>query len=313
MAKELSVSRSAVWKAVESLRGEGYHISALTNNGYRLESSGDVLSESGISRLVKDSSVFFIEVQKTVTSTNTVLREQAAIGAPEGLVLAAEEQTAGKGRQGRSFYSPAGHGVYFSLLLRPGSKTGDAALITSAAAVAAARAIEAVLGVRVGIKWVNDLYVEDKKVCGILTEATFGMECWVVETAVVGFGINITKPENGYPEALESIAAALTDRSAGENSERCRLIAATLDNFWEFYQNLPARTFLNEYRSRSIILGKDIYVLSDGAQRSAYACAIDNECRLVVQYENGETATLGSGEVSVKPASAKPARKKKPQ
>jgi len=167
--------------------------------------------------------------------------------------------------------------------------------------------------VRVGIKWVNDLYVEDKKVCGILTEATFGMECWVVETAVVGFGINITKPENGYPESLESIAAALTDRSAGENSERCRLIAATLDNFWEFYQNLPARTFLNEYRSRSIILGKDIYVLSDGAQRSAYACAIDNECRLVVQYENGETATLGSGEVSVKPASARSARKKKPQ
>jgi BirA family biotin operon repressor/biotin-[acetyl-CoA-carboxylase] ligase len=300
IAKELSVSRNAVWKAVTSLRAEGYGILAATNKGYRLENDGDVLSEAGIAGYIKNTGAFRINVLKSVTSTNTVLREQAAKGEPEGYVLAAEEQTAGKGRMGRGFHSPARHGVYFSLLLRPGSKADDAALITSAAAVAAARAVEEVIGVRVGIKWVNDLYHGGKKVCGILTEATFGMESGLVESAILGIGINVTKPEEGFPGELAEIAASLVDRAAGISSERCRLIAATLDNFWEYYADLSARSFLVEYRSRSIMLGRDIYVLSGDGRRPARALAIDENCGLVVQFENGEEATLGSGEVSIR-------------
>ena len=299
LAKELSVSRNAIWKIVGSLRAEGYSISAVTNNGYRLENSGDVLSKAGITGRIKTADVFRVEVRKTVTSTNTILREIAAKGEPEGFVLATEEQTAGKGRMGRSFHSPAGHGVYFSLLLRPGCKAGDATLITSAAAVAAARAIEDVTGVRVGIKWVNDLFLNGKKVCGILTEAAFGMESGLVESAVLGIGINITRPEKGFPGMLEDVAAALTDRSTGDSGERCRLIAAVLDRFWRYYQNLPAREFLDEYRARSIILGQDIYVLSGSGKKPARALEIDDECRLVVRYKNDEIATLDSGEVSI--------------
>jgi len=300
IAKELSVSRNSIWKAVKSLRAEGYEISALTNNGYRLESSGDVISIAGITRHFKSDGVFIVDVMKSVTSTNTVMRDLAVKGMPEGCVLAAEGQTAGKGRLGRGFHSPAGHGAYFSLLLRPGSRTKEAALITSAAAVASARAIEEVMGVESGIKWVNDLLVGGKKVCGILTEAVFDMESGMVESAVLGIGINTTRPKEGFPKSLEGIAAPLADRVEGKDGERCRLIATTLENFWGYYQNLENRGFLDEYRARSVILGKDIYVLSGSVKTPARAIAIDDECGLVVRYENGETATISSGEVSVR-------------
>lgn len=264
--------------------------------------SGDVLSAEVITGYLESAETFRVEVRKTVTSTNTVLREMAAKSCsgdvPEGLVLAAEEQSAGKGRLGRSFYSPGGHGVYFSLLLRPRLKACDAALITPAAAVAAALAIEAVTGARAGIKWVNDLFLNGKKVCGILTEATFSMGGGIVESAVLGVGINTTRPENGYPEGLDG-AAALADRIAGKNNERSRLIAATLNKFWRYYKDLPARGFLDEYRARSVVLGQDIYVLSDGGKKRARALAIDDDCRLVVRYDNGGAAVLDSGEVSI--------------
>jgi len=300
LSRELSISRSAVWKAVESLRADGHDISAVTNRGYRLESSGDTLSAAGIEAYLRTGGVFRIEVRKTVESTNTVLRG-AADNLPEGFVLVAEGQTAGKGRLGRGFHSPPGHGVYFSLLLRPGAKSADAALITSAAAVAVARAIEKVFGIRAGIKWVNDLFVRGKKVCGILTEAVFGMESGMVESAVLGIGINITSPGSGFPEGVRDVAAALTDRREGKDLERCRLIAAALDNFWEYYQNLAGREFLDEYRARSIVLGQDVIVLSGDSAKPARALAIDGNCGLTVGFENGETVTLNSGEVRIKP------------
>ena len=304
LAEKLQVSRNAIWKSVESLRLEGFDISAATNKGYRLNRIGDKLSEAGIGGQLKTAGVFSVEVRKSLTSTNTVLREMAAKGAPEGLVLVAEEQTAGRGRQGREFYSPAGHGVYFSVLLHPSSKTGDAALITSAAAVAAAKAIEEVTGVHAGIKWVNDLFVGGKKVCGILTEATFGMESGIIENIVLGIGINVTRPENGFPGTLEKVADALAENARPNDLKRCRIIAATLDNFHEYYQNLAERGFLEEYRARSIVLGRNIFVLSGDNKKPAHAIAIDDDCRLVVRYENGETATLNSGEVSVKTSPA---------
>ena len=318
LATALSVSRSAVWKAVEALRADGFCISAVTNRGYRLLDYGDVLSPAGVERYIRTGGVFTVEVRKTVTSTNTVLRELAAAGAPEGYVLAAEEQTAGKGRLGRSFYSPAGHGVYFSLLLRPGLasapqraglepaavrpalKQGEAAFITSAAAVAAARAIESVLGVQVGIKWVNDLLLADRKVCGILTEASVDIESGSLDHAVLGIGINITAPESGYPDVISDVAAPVLESAAGAESVRCRIIASTLDNFWAFYENLSRRDFLDEYRRRSVVVGREIFVLSGSDRIPARALAIDDDCRLVVRYQCGDTAALNAGEVSIR-------------
>jgi len=313
LARQLEVSRSAVWKTVESLRSEGYIITAVTNKGYRLESGGDILSEAGIMSFLKTRGVFNIDVRKSVTSTNIVLRELAAKGAPEWYVVAAGEQTAGKGRMGREFHSPAGNGAYFSLLLRPADRAqirrasfADATLITSAASVAVARAISEVTGIQAGIKWVNDIFVGDKKVCGILTEATVGIESGMIENAVLGIGINVTKPENGYPEPLRGIAGSLADSASGKDNERCRLIAATLDNFREIYLDLGGRGFLSEYRSRSTVIGKDIFVLSGAGRKPARAMEIDDDCRLIVRYESGEAAALGSGEISVRPVVEQP-------
>ena len=303
LAAELSVSRNAVWKAVESLRGSGYGISAVKSKGYRLDDSGDILSDDGISCRFRHSGVFRVDTRKSVTSTNTVLRDLASKGAPEGYVVAAEGQTEGKGRQGRSFQSPSGHGVYFSVLLRPSYSSADVALITPAAAVAAARAIRDVFGLQVGIKWVNDLMVSGRKVCGILTEASFDMESGMIDSAVLGIGINVTLPEHGFSEDLENIAASLTDRQAGKDDERCKLIAATLDYFWDFYEDLPSRSFLDEYRKPSVVTGRDIYVLSGGEKKPARALEINDDSGLVVRYENGETEVLRSGEVSVRVAS----------
>ena len=300
LAKSLAVSRNAVWKAMNSLRADGYSIPALTNRGYRLDCDGDILSAEGIGRYIKTDGVFHIETRKTVTSTNTVLRELAGKGAPEGYVLAANEQTGGRGRLGRNFYSPAGHGVYFSLLLRPGSKSTDASLITSAAAVAVARAVEEVTGVKLGIKWVNDLYTDGKKVCGILTEATYGIESGIVETAILGIGINVTRPDEGFPGTLKGSAGAIHRDTTVTANERCRLVAATLDNFRAFYKDIQDRAFLEEYRERSIILGKDIYVINEEREKPAAAIGIDDDCGLIVRYEDGKTATLRSGEVSIR-------------
>ena len=301
LAGELSVSRNAIWKAVEALRDEGYSISAITNRGYRLDGGGDILSADGIVAYLKTCDVFTIDVRKSVTSTNTVLRGLAGSLAGEGYVIAAGAQSAGKGRFGRAFHSPAGHGAYFSLLLRPGSRASEAALITSAAAVAAARAIEEVFGVSVGIKWVNDLLVDGKKVCGILTEAEFGMESGRIESAVLGIGINVSEPEDGFPEELENVATALCGKGRVINAgSRCRLIAAALDNFWGYYTNLSERAFLSEYRSRSILPGRDIIVVSGEGGRPARAIGVDDDCGLIVRYEDGSTATLSSGEVSIR-------------
>lgn len=300
LAQELGVSRNAVWKAVEALRSEGYSIAAVTNKGYRVEGSGDMLSADGIYAFLKTKGIFSVQVKKSVTSTNTLLRGLAAEGAPEGYVLAAEEQTAGKGRLGRAFHSPAGHGIYFSVLLRPGSKTDVAPLITSAAAVAAARAVEEVLGVSVGIKWVNDLFVGEKKVCGILTEAAFDMESGLIESAVLGIGINITRPDEGFPGELRDVATSLTDRDVGMDSQRVRLIAAVLDNFWLFYQDLGKREFLDEYRARSIVLGRSVNVISYEGSKVARVIEIDDDCGLVVELADGEQTTLSSGDVSIR-------------
>ena len=283
---------------------------AATKKGYLLSnagSGGGALSKAGIEAFIKTAGVFDVETRKIITSTNTVLRELATKGAKEGRVLAAEGQTSGKGRLGRQFHSPEGHGAYFSLLLRPGDmlqrtggKAGDESLMTTAAAVAAARAIEEVFDVRVGIKWVNDLFLGERKICGILTEAIMDMENGSVESAILGIGINITMPDEGYPAAIGSIAAPIAGRSHGIDDRRCRLIASTLDNFWVFYENLAKREFLDEYRSRSIVLGRDIYVVRGDEYKPARALGIDDECKLVVQYENGETAAIGTGEVSVR-------------
>ena len=171
IARILRVSRAAVWKAVKALRQEGYAIDAVTNKGYCLSPETDILSAQGVGKYLKgEYRELEVQVLPTVPSTNALVRERANQGCPEGLTVIANTQTAGRGRMGRSFFSPPETGLYLSLLLRPTRyEPRQAVRLTAVAAVAMCEAIEAVSGREAGIKWVNDVYVQGKKVCGILT------------------------------------------------------------------------------------------------------------------------------------------------
>ncbi len=301
LASQLHVSRNAVWKAVKALEADGHTIHAVTNKGYCLAEEDDILSPAAIKKHLSElAGVFDIDVYKSLDSTNTLLKKLAGQGAPEGKVIAAEEQTAGRGRFGRTFYSPAGTGVYFSLLLRPDTTAADATRITTAAAVAVARALEAVAGAAAGIKWVNDVYINGKKVCGILTEGAFDMESGGMEYAVLGIGINVAPPEAGFPGELQDIAAAVASTAAP--GLKSRLIADILKRFWHYYKNLSDKSYLADYKSMSIILGREIDVLTVDGTRRALALDIDDDCRLIVRYEDGATGALSSGEVRIRPA-----------
>lgn len=297
----LFVSRNAVWKAVKSLQEDGHLISAVTNKGYCLAPDNSILSAASISKhLIDLNDVFDIEVYKTLPSTNSALKEKAGKGAPEGTVIVAEAQSAGRGRFGRSFYSPSGTGIYFSLLLRPPVKASDATLITTAAAAAVALSIEAVTGAEAKIKWVNDVFVGGKKVCGILTEGAFDMESGGMEYVVLGIGINITTPEGGFPPDIAALASAVCDVDAALGI-RGLLISEILKRFWPYYQKLSTKAYLTVYKEKSLIIGGDIDVISGDKSSRARALDIDDDCRLVVVFEDGMVESLSTGEVSIRP------------
>lgn len=305
LAEQCFVSRNAVWKAVKALKDEGHEITAVTNRGYCLERGSDILSKASIEIFLGEmKGTFDIKVCKTITSTNTCLKEHAALGAPEGTVFVSEEQSGGRGRFGRNFFSPSGTGVYFSLLLRPCVKASDATLMTTAAAVAVASSIEALTGAPAKIKWVNDVFIDGKKVCGILTEGAFDIEGGGMEYAVLGIGINVQTPEAGFPADLSGTAAAVCGGGEVAHGLRSRLIAEILKRLWEYYVSLNDRAFLDEYKRRSFIIGHEIDVVTGDTSRTARALDIDDDCRLVVRFDDGAIEVLSSGEVSIRPKNA---------
>ena len=295
IAKQLGVSRSAVWKAVNQLKEEGHNIDAGTNKGYCLVPTSQALSVPGIEKYLKTPCTF--KIFKTAQSTNDVLKKMAETGAPEWTVVIAEEQTAGKGRMGRSFYSPNGTGIYMSILLRPKFPAQQALLITTAAAVAVAQALESNGSGDMKIKWVNDVFSHNKKVCGILTEGAFDFESGLLEYAVLGIGINVASPEGGFPDNISAVAGAAFTET---NIMRGRIIAQVIDNFSAFYGNLTDKPHLDGYRSRSLLTGQTVIVPGTESAAEAEVLEIDDDFRLVVRYEDGRVEALSSGEVSVK-------------
>lgn len=299
LARTLGVSRGAVWKAVGQLREAGYPIRAVPNRGYSLAADSAILSPQSIGQYCTVPGLE-IQVLPTVTSTNDVLRQQAEAGAPEGTVLAAAEQTAGKGRRGHSFYSPPGSGLYLSLLLRPGLEAKDALSLTTCAAASVALAIEDCAGIPAQIKWVNDVFCGGKKVCGILTEAALDLESGGLQYAVVGIGVNLLPPEGGFPPELAEIAGAVFDEQPRGLESRSRLAGCILNRFFGFYAEIARRPFFEAYRARSFLLGQEIEILERGLVRPAAALDLEPDFSLRVREADGTVRTLSSGEVRVK-------------
>ncbi len=299
IARRLGVSRNAVWKAIKALQADGYPIQAVPNRGYCLALSSDVLSESGIRQyLTGEAQSLDLRVFDSVDSTNVLLRSLANAGAAEGTVVIAAEQTGGRGRKGRSFYSPQGTGVYISLLLKPRIAPDDATLITTTAAVAVCEAIEALSGEPAAIKWVNDVFLRGKKVCGILTEGSFDMESGQFDYAVLGAGINVYEPAGGFPAEIREIAGSVLQSPAPDAKNR--IIAEYLNRFLPLYRKLGSPETNAEYKKRSFVLGRMVNVLAGERVTPARALDVDERCRLVVEYESGQREALSSGEISVK-------------
>ena len=301
IARLLSVSRTAVWKAVNALRDAGYEIDAVQNRGYCLDVHTDILSVQGIRQHLSSRwENPDLELLPCAASTNSLLREQAINGAPEGSILLANQQTKGRGRLGRGFYSPPDTGVYMSLLLRPeGLEPAQAVRITTMAAVAACRAIEEISGREARIKWVNDILINEKKVCGVLTEASFNLENGRLDYVILGIGFNVYPPAEGFPPELAGIADSIlrTQTDEGKN----RLAASFLNHFLEIYQADDPREYAAAYREKSMVIGRPIQVISPSGVRNAYALDVDKDCRLIVRYEDGTVDQLSSAEISIRP------------
>ena len=237
-----------------------------------------------------------VEYRQETGSTNAVVRRWGDEGRAEGQVLLADRQTAGRGRLGRQFHSPEGTGVYLSVLLRPVGGSEECSFLTVRAAVAACRAAEA-LGVSPGIKWVNDLVLEGRKVCGILVESALTPGSDRLDYAVCGVGFNVFPPENGFPPELEPIAGALLEDF--DPTARARLAAAFLNEFYALLTE-DRISVLEEYRRRSVLMGRSVISPAGAFSGTATVTGIDDEGGLVLRLADGTARTLRCGEVSVR-------------
>lgn len=239
------------------------------------------------------SKKYRIEQYGIVTSTNDIAREKALAGAPEGTVILAHGQTAGRGRRGRQFVSPAGCGLYMSILLRPGTEENPLS-ITVRAAVAVARTIEIHTGRSAQIKWVNDIFQNGKKVCGILTEGKIDPDTHQLAYAILGIGINLLEPPGGYPAQLQQIAGAVFGDK--ETFDRMQIAEDIVQNYFDTSMDI-----YGEYTQRSLLTGRDVTVWQGSIPLfPATVLGIAPDFRLRVRHEDGREELLQTGEISVK-------------
>lgn len=299
LADRLNVSRHAVWKAIDKLRSEGFDIEARTNRGYRLIGACDVLSAEAVAACLDKSAGFALEYSEEIDSTNNRARALAEAGCDEWTVVLAESQTAGRGRLGKQFYSPKGGGIYMSVVVRPNCEVQYANMLTLAAAAAVVEAVEAVCGITAQIKWVNDIFVGTKKVCGILTEASVGLEEQRLRYAVVGIGINVAPPPGGFPEALQDIATSIFDTPRVE-SVRAPLVAEILRRFRGYAEQLTDRLFMACYRAHLMVLGRRVYLVRGNDREEVLVVGLTDDGALIVENDESRRREINSGEVSVR-------------
>ena len=300
IAVQLGVSRTAVWKHIQELRQAGYDIVSHSRSGYSLRQAPDLLLpgeiRNGLETTLIGPDIRYFE---DVSSTNTVAKALAADGAVEGTIVVSEAQGAGRGRLSRGWFSPAGKGIWFSLILRPDFLPQDAPKCTLLAAVAVVRAIRQ-FSLSVGIKWPNDILFEGRKLVGILTEMSAEMER--VNYIVIGTGINVNMDTADFPPEVVEIATSLSIMK-GEHLPRVKLLQAVLTAMEELYLDVLQNGFvsvLDEWRQYSVTLGQEVRVLGIHESFVGKAVDIDEDGALLVDTEHGRRRVL-AGDVSIRP------------
>ncbi|MGN8898161.1 biotin--[acetyl-CoA-carboxylase] ligase [Flavonifractor sp. HCP28S3_F3] len=300
MSRALGVSRAAVWKAMEALRQEGYLISSAPRKGYWLEESPDLLSAGELARPGRRVGGEIICLD-TVDSTNNEIKRRAVGEVPDGLTVVAGEQTGGRGRRGRSFVSPPGKGLYLSAALRPECPLSEVSALTAWSAVAVCDAIEAVCGIRPGIKWPNDVILNGRKLCGILTELELEAETAALRYVVVGIGVNVSQTEVDFGPEVAPVAISLA-QALGKAPRRAEVARALLDSLDRLYTGFPQERaqWLERYRADCLTVGQPIRVLFAAGEREGTALGVEEDFSLRVAWKDGGEEVISSGEVSVR-------------
>lgn len=300
LASRLGVSRNAVWKVIQELRSEGFEISSKPNRGYSLESHPDIISAELIDAYIK-LQPWNLLVFDSLDSTNNEAKRLADGGLKDRSVLLSDEQTGGKGRLGRSFVSKKGLGLYMSVFLRPSAAAGELTPVTSLAAIAVKRALLKTAGVTAGIKWPNDIILNGKKLCGILTELSVEGESGSVQYLVIGIGVNVGYGSEDFPQEIRHMCTSLKLENAPAG--RAELAAAILDELSKIYTegrfSFDHEIYLSEYIRDCITIGRDVKI-SGTDSLTGRAVGLDEDFGLVVELENGKRITVQSGEVSVR-------------
>lgn len=300
LCNRFGVSRTAVWKAINQLKEAGYEIEAQQNKGYRLMAAPDLMTEAEIKSLMHTDwvakEVLYFD---TIDSTNTKAQELAEKGYPSGTLVVADKQESGKGRRGRSWVSPSGTGIFMTLMIKPDINPNNASMLTLVAALAVAKAITSVTGEEALIKWPNDIVVNGKKVCGILTEMNAQFD--YINHIVVGIGINVHN--ESFPEEISQMASSLMIEAGGKRFHRAQIIAETMSYFEQYYdtflrtQDLSA--LVREYDELLVNRNKSVRVLDPKEPFDGKAMGITPKGELIV--DTWESRKLvSSGEVSVR-------------
>lgn len=258
----------------------------------------DIINKEKIAHVLPENAR--IITLDTATSSNDIAKALASRGEAHGSLVIAKSQTNGKGRMGRSFISSSENGLYFSFILRPQISADKSLNITVICAVALAKAIEETSGVYAQIKWVNDIYINEKKCAGILSEAQLNPDCTALDFCVVGVGVNVSTPKDGFNEEIKDIATAIYEKSA-PCGYKTKLLEAFFKHFFKYYLEIESKEFMLEYKNRSNLIGKDVDVYVGEQITRGTVIDIDVDARLVVQTEDGEKS-FSSGEARVRSA-----------
>lgn len=300
ISSELNITRSAIFKIINELKAQGYNIESIHHKGYRL-SEEDLISANIINQnlegFVSPKRIKYLE---TVDSTNTYAKKLLLEEHEVSDIIIANTQTSGRGRLGRSFFSPKDSGIYCTFILEPFLKLENSILITVAASVAVSKAIEKITGIETSIKWINDIYVNAKKVCGILTEAVTNFETGMIDKIILGIGINFNASDEGFPDDIVNKAGALYNGNTN-NITRNMLISQLIIEVDKCISNIEDENIIEYYKSKSMVIGKFINVLNMGEETSIKGKAVDIDKNgfLIIETENG-LITLNSGEISIR-------------
>lgn len=301
ISNELGVSRTAIWKVINTIKEEGYVIESVSRKGYRLLNTPDLLTENEIldnlnTNYIGRNIIHF----DTIDSTNNKAKELASLGEVEGTTIISEEQTMGRGRLGRTWISPKYKGIWMSIILRPNISPQDASKITQIGAAAVLKAIRD-LELEAFIKWPNDIVLNKKKVCGILTEMSAEID--KINYLVVGIGINVNIDEYEFPKELKNMATSLKSISH-KKIDRKNLVSNILNNFEKLYDELICKNSIDDTiqicKDYSVLLGKEVKIIKNNEEIIAKAIDVNKDGNLVVKYESGETDNIISGEVSIR-------------